>query len=833
MPPRAALLDVANCKNSYICRPCLALLAVPSSPVQRFTRGYAFRPKGHKPRAPPLPKDIAAKSGRPVIRYFDKDPETGKVTPRQPLAEEDDDEDEPSFEDIRNLEAETTAKMDKLDELVPKLEKKSAGLLERILEKHGPPGSLEALERAMKSYDYFTGGDSAEDDGMPRIQLSMADFSNQKYYLRAGQAATLSQKLELAMKAKRKDRLTRLHITLVWKYLAMLTPALLKPNTIVPQTVWDALWTVLTCDSNENVHRLSRIRELSRMMTKAGVSLSLGQQLLAIEATFESGHRSEARDAWKRAVASLQASDPATAMPFYAFGVRMWCALGDLERAERTSRSLLEMSSPEHPADSRVLLHLIRAYCEEPDTAEKGFILYRRMRELATQLEKPMVIEDYDDVISIFLTSGHTDYAMYAFTDMMLAGTVNLYGKAKLPNEVRNGFFFGKWLKRLIGAGDVDSAYQVLIFMQKNGVMAASIQVNGLLGAWLRTGTVEYRDKAERLAWSMIRSRKTFVELRDRQAALEWPMKLVDNRPNRSDHEGPDLDYYMVPRATVETFVILAEMYREREMFGRLEELFVAFKECAMPDDSMMMNELLAAAVAQNRGDKAQKLYDLMVREHDIVPNIDTFVIMFRALAVNQVLGIYVNNEVHAAASRQARDIFRDLLSSSWIFAGHFRANRGKLSETQVKLVLHSFRKANDWAGVVAVLQALRDVMEYKLTRGVVLEMLAEQEGIERQTPRMVKLVIRATLKLQERLELLKSVGLLEEGSGENGTSTAAESMKQPRTLYEVLIQYYYSKVQQMYPHDATKVQEVIAAAKEEMGVPGPGIKYYPDTSKH
>ncbi|KAF3762402.1 hypothetical protein M406DRAFT_237071, partial [Cryphonectria parasitica EP155] len=463
-------------------------------------------------------------------------------------------------------------------------------------------------------------------------------------------------------------KLQRKHIASAWKAFHPLLAVLAWPQTIVAKEVWDALWAVF----------------------------------------------------------SSEGKDSAVGIPYFELGVRMWSATGDIERAERTSRALLQRSSPATPADSRVLLHLIRAYCAKPATAERGFLLYRRMRDLAAKLEKPMDIEDYDEVIALFLSNGHTDFAMYAFTDMMFAGTVNLYGKSKLPNELRNSFFFGKWLKRLIGAGDLAGAYEVLTYMQKNGVMAASVQVNGFIGALLRTGDAANRQKAERLAWSMVRSRKNFVDLRKRHAMLEWPTKLVDGRPSRSDHEGPELDYTMVPRATVETFVILAENYRERSLFGRLEELFVAYQECAMGGDAMMMNELIASAVAQGRGDKARELYSLMVHEHDILPNADTFAILFRSLPVNQLPGPSLQPAVREQAARQARDVFRDMLASSWVFSGHYRARRGSLSENQVKLILHSFRKANDWPGLLAALQGLRDVLRFDISRALALEMLAE-----------------------------------------------------------------------------------------------------------
>lgn len=821
MPPRTALLELATRRNSYVCRSCLASLGITPA-TQRFERGLAKISKNeHASRSTktskPItsPKEVSqperARDQDLTVRYFEKDPITGSVTRVQ---DEDDGEDEPDFEDLEELQASAMAKMDKLEEMLPKFERMT-GLLERILEKHGPPGSLEALHETLKSYDEDDGGESSNEKawGLPRIQFSGTGVPRNRLARLEDAAALLHKHLNFSIEALKENRLHRKHLTYTWKYFEKLSKNIPRPYTTVPKEVWDALWTILSFKGPQNLDRMFYIRHLSGIMRTAGVTLSDEQQLLALEAAFESNRQEAALNEWARLVTEMGDKSLATANAYWELGVRMWSAHGDTERAERAGRALFERSSPSNPVDSRVLLHLVAAYCRSPDTAERGFKLYRRMRDLATKIGKPMEIGDYDDVISIFLGHGHTDYAMFSFIDMMFAGTVNLYGRSKLPSTLKNTFFFGKWLKRLIGAGDLDGAYKVLAFMQRNGVMAASIQVNGLLGAWVRSGEALYTQKAESLGWAMIRSRKSFVDLRKRQATSEWPMKLVDNRPNRTEHEGADLDYTMVPRATVETFVLLAENYRSRGLFGRLEQLFVAYKECAMPGDAMMMNELMLSAVAQNRGDKAREMYNLMVHENDLLPNVDTFAILFRSLPVHQGPRQLLNADVHAHSSREARKVFREMLANSWLYAGHFRANRGNLSENQVKVILHSFRKANDWPGVVAAVEGLRDIMKYQLTRAVLLEMLAEQEGLDRPSPRMGRLVLRATTKLHVWVEKMKERGYL------TADGLPVEGVKEPQVLYQILQNYYYNKVQESFPAKDGEAGQVIERAKEEMGV--------------
>lgn len=861
MPPRSVLLELATRRNSYVCRSCLTALGISQpAPAQRFIRGYAKAPQEEngariKGRAESPKKPKEAPDSGVVVNYFEKDPLTGQITRVDVEEDEEDGEDFPDFDDMEShleeVDRVATAKAEQIDAHLEKLDKMT-GVLERIVEKHGPPGALEALNKLMATYDTnkfkdvkgaeefdeaeenkkfeaneededVEGSDESDGTGIPPVLLTDSKHPGspvtRKKARMIADCDSLNQTIKRAMDRVQAGKLTKESIRAAWRSFEAATPLILTAQATVPKEAWAALWKVFTFEGPENPRRAAAIWGLYKTMVRVGVTLSDEQRLQALEATFETGERAEALDTWKRLVTDLGRKDSAVAVSYWELGVWMYSQLGDTARAERASKALFERSSPYRPADSRVLFHLIQTYCAHPETAEKGFLLYRRMRDLAMKLEKPMDIGDYDDVISLFLKSGHTDYAMFAFTDMMLDGTVNLYGKAKLPNQVRNSFFFGKWLKRLIGAGDLDGAYSVLAFMQKNGVVAASIQVNGLIGAWLRTGTVSNRRRADELAWAMIHSRMAFVDLRRRQRQTEGPARLVDNRPNSSNHAGPGLDHDMVPRATAETFILLAENYRGRGLFTRLEELFVAFKECEMPGDAMMMNELMAAAVAQNRGEKAREMYRLMVHEHGITPNVDTFAVLFSSLPVNLLRGRAIRPHMVAEYQRDTRLVFREMMANNWVCnadadlaaADGRGGRRGSLSAGQVKLVLHSFRKANDWAGLVAALEGLRDVLGFRMTRGVTLEMLAEVEELDRPTPRSARAVIRATMKLQMLVAKMQARGPIE------GVSGTAEGIKDPKVLYQILLDYYHNKFQTDDPNCQTLIREV----KKEMGVTG------------
>lgn len=844
MTPRTALLELATTRTSnYICRSCSRTLKgiqhqQQPNPNRNFVRFYAGNPKRHgapsvtaKPASENPIKEPKDKGY--TVNYFEKD-ETGEVR-RVSVGEDEDDVD---MEDIKALEASAMAKLKRLDATLESLNRRSQ-FLEKLLTRHGPTGAVEAYRKALESY--------GDDEDLNTSGIPLIAVDGNLVSIKKAELAKINNLIDLlntwvkrAAEARKEGKLNKQHIAKSWSYFVHLKHIIHKGTVItVPKKAWDTLWNLFSFEGPANPARMAQIRDLYNVMTSVEAPLSDEQHLLAIEAAFVEGYTTFATDHWKR-FAPVLGNKESCAIAFWELGVRLWSQQGDIPRAERASRAALDRASPSTPADSRVLLHLIKAYARQADYAEKGFLLYRRMRELAKELGKPMEIEDYDDVISVFLTTGHTDYAMFAFTDMMFAGTINLYGKTKLPSSVKNMYFFGKWLKRLIGAGDLDGAYKVLVYMQKNGVMAPAIQVNGLIGAWLRTKIVGNRKKAVDLAWAMIEARKAFVELRKRERLAEWPIRLYDGRPNSSDHQGEELDYTMVPRATAETFILMAENCRERGLFGRLEELFVAYKESEIGGDALMMNELIAAAAAQGRGDKAQEIYRMMVHEHDILPNADTHAVLFKSLPINNLKGRHLEQvapDTVARSSELARSFFADMMTSTWVYQeeGWRARHGGMLSEAQVRLILHSFRKCGDYVGVIVALECLRDVLRFKITRNVLLEMIAEVEDIDRPSPRTHKVVVRTTMKLQSLVEKMQAErqAAAEKEGGQGAAEAEAEAptdpdkVRDPQFLYSILLEHYLEKARKQH-HDLWYFKREMQKAWKGMGaatVVRPGLE--------
>ena len=584
-----------------------------------------------------------------------------------------------------------------------------------------------------------------------------------------------------------------------------------------------------------NPRRMSHIYYLAKDMQAAGVALTDAQQLLAMEAMFVEGWPAAALENWRRGAATL-GMRPATAVDYWELGVRMCALQGDLERAERAadrlfSRDLAQLLETEAGpgdktrGDPRVLFQLIRSAAAH-DAKDKAWAVYRRLRDLLGENEQQqqqqqqqqqsqnrhiqhggMTIDDYDTVVACFLTANHTEYAFDVFVDMMFSGALDVHqqqlqqrsqrpgdetttttttttARRQLPSAVANHFFFGKWLKRLIGAGDLDGAYRVLQFMQARGIMTASVQVNGLLGAWLRSGTAANQARADALAWRMVESRRVFVDLRRRERAMDWPLQLrvggltagevsaaaaateeAGSRANADNADNNADSLTFVPKATVETFLLMADNYKNRGQLAQLERLWAAFRACEMPStDAFMMNQLLESYVHDGRAADARALYrDLVLGPSRIVPNAHTFLVLFKSLAVHRQVFRAMSDDERRAAWLECRQLVAEMVRLAGVaFRSETATSAASAPDTRElvffqalgRMVLHTFRKTGDYVGLCVMLQTLRRLLSvgspggaprFGVTDSLAVELVAESSELQRDSPAARHRILRAS----------------------------------------------------------------------------------------
>ncbi|KAM0212220.1 hypothetical protein ACHAQI_004960 [Fusarium lateritium] len=475
----------------------------------------------------------------------------------------------------------------------------------------------------------------------------------------------------------------------------------------VPLEVWDLLWKVFSVDESVNMHRLSHIALLARDMSEAKVTLNPAQQLLTIEAVFVDGWESKAIENWKRCISTLGDENAVTFQEFWELGVRMYCRTGDLDQAQRAINKLIQNQS-----DPRILMPFIRTWSElgTQEGQEKAWEAYRRLREL---LGEDMKLTDYDQVISYFLTTNQTENALYAFVDMMSDGKIDLKKQKYMPSVVANKFFFGKWLKRLIGAGDLNGAHSVVEFMGQKGIDPSPIQLNGLIAAWQRAGGTEDLEKADQMAWGMIDTRIEFVKARGNDMASE------DVSPKTGDTTP-------LPRATLETFSLLAENYRLRDLHDRILMLWEAFREAEMKADSFVINQLLESYIQAGQSKEALELYHTLVREKGVEPDPYTFSALWKTLAVNR---LHVSAGHVPAQIEPTRAMFAETVKFQHVFQPD--GMDGQLA----RKILHTFRRIKDYTGFVVALTALRDGFGFLPPETLVLEMVLETTKLSWDSP--------------------------------------------------------------------------------------------------
>ncbi|EEU47766.1 uncharacterized protein NECHADRAFT_90016 [Fusarium vanettenii 77-13-4] len=542
----------------------------------------------------------------------------------------------------------------------------------------------------------------------------------------------------------------------------------------VPLEVWDLLWKVFSVEESVNIHRLSHLALLSRDMSEAKVTLNPAQQLLTIEAVFVDGWETKAIENWKRCISSLGDENAVTFQEFWELGVRMFCRVGDLDQAQRAVNKLIEKQK-----DARILMPLIRTWSElgTEEGQEKAWLAYRQLREL---LGHDMKLTDYDQVISYFLTTNQTENALYAFVDMMSDGKIDLKKQKYMPSVVANKFFFGKWLKRLIGAGDLSGAQSVVEFMRKRGIEASPIQLNGLIGAWQRSGGAEDLDKADQMAWGMIDSRIDFVKARGSGGSSK-------DKAEEAAGMNP------FPRATLETFSLLAENYRLRDLHERLLTLWEAFREAEMKADSFVINQLLESYIQAGQSKEALELYETLVTEKGVEPDPYTFSALWKTLAVNR---LHMPSAGHIPGMvSSTRDLFAETAKFRHVFAAD-----GGMDGQLARKILHTFRRVGDNAGLVVALAALRDIFNFLPPETLVLEMVMGTTKLAWETPTHRRRLVHAKRNLDR--------AMLDWAEGD-------ESRLQGDRRGEALFEY----LQKQYWPEENEQGKAFREAAKEMGV--------------
>jgi len=318
-----------------------------------------------------------------------------------------------------------------------------------------------------------------------------------------------------------------------------------------------------------------------------------------------------------------------------------------------------------------------------------------------------MTMEDFDDITMHFLNNKRTDYALAVFRDMMLLGEsresktdsmlakvqqrfaalmrstdntkqvddLTLHTMEYLPRRYQNKFFYAKWLKKLIGMGELDHAAQVIELMYERGVNPDAKHLNGLIGAWLRQDdNIEHRHKAEELAWAMVQKRLVHVrerrlarspdvsipqvsvldehEMQYRWANIQdrrsrWSEDLSkDNKkasppqvPTRTENDlvesTPLFQLRRTPSATVETFCLLLAFYVRKGDSYLISTFRNFLPHAELHMNSVIMNQLLYAVWEQSGHKRVWRLFEVLSTR--VLPDIETWICLWECMKTDLI----------------------------------------------------------------------------------------------------------------------------------------------------------------------------------------------------
>ena len=495
--------------------------------------------------------------------------------------------------------------------------------------------------------------------------------------------------------------------------------------------IWDTLWNSQKSGPYDVKDRASHLNTLSQDMLRSGKVLSITQQETLIETFIEGGRLGEALELWEKQT-TQNTGKSHTQKEHASLGVRLFASQKNPLRAEEIAIDSINENDPE---SCRILIPAIEAWAEARNNEgmRKAWSLYLNLRKA---LGSRIKIEDYDAITMCFINAGRTDVALAVFKDMMLSGeqakcdstelyktsltlikamqsktmdpteiiTVSLTALMTLPKQFQNKFFYGSWIKKLIGMGEINAAASVTELMYERGVKPDAKHLNGIVGAWLRDGSKPNKVKAEQMGWAMIQERLDFVRKR-RSETLDLTVK-VDQRERFGI---PVHLQRTVPPATIETFSLLLLYYERRSNSDMVELLKKHLELAEIPPNSYFMNHLLYAELRKNRCEVAWDIYQGM--KAATKPDLETFACLWDCQKAYLGQPFIPNNDLFPGP----RQLFAEMMTWCFSLSKSDRKNVGQeFSEDLYNQILRCLSLAADLEGILVALYALRASFSFR-----------------------------------------------------------------------------------------------------------------------
>lgn len=582
----------------------------------------------------------------------------------------------------------------------------------------------------------------------------------------------------------------------------------------VPNEIWSLLWNIFQQPGVKNFGRMEHIYRLGEDMKKARIPFQPHQHVLFIESKYIGGYQEAAIKEWEEAEDSL-GKNKLSFKDYWELGVRMYAQSGDGEKALDAVASYIAESN--QPVDFRLLIPVIRGFLamQTQDSQTRAWRVYEALR---SNLGSEMTMQDFDNVTALFMDADLPERALDIFKDMMLAGDrprrksiaqdladgkrvpLDLVEKvrvgldlensqtlATLPSHFNNKFFFGKWIKKLIGEGHLDAAKKVLDLMGVRGICPDAKYLNGLIGAFYRDGPLGKQQLAEDLAWKMIASRLEFVKAREMTYQLDAHIRTSEGNA-KPDSKAP----FLIPHATIETFSILMEQYRRRQKQDIILDLLNTLRKAKIPPNTYFMNQLIMANARSHQGAWAWDTYSSLVYKQGVRPDFDTFTYLWDLMrrASDPV------TRSQGTGYTDCRTLFSEMAKHSKVLC-----RKESMPREVYDMSILAFSLSNDQAGTAVALRALQRRFnmfpDENTARTIILQLakvgLLDQNGRpvkrlgtkkSRTKNRIIKVTqVLATFK-QRRVESLLEQGIVFE------ELTNEEKMEQSLTLLTDLLKF-------------------------------------------
>jgi hypothetical protein len=645
----------------------------------------------------------------------------------------------------------------------------------------------------------------------------------------------------------------------LWRWYSLSRKALSTGWQYIPESIWQILWREFSVESEENPDRMAHIQILGEDMEAASINLRPEQTMLFIEAMFLNERFEEAIARWEALRPSVTLLD-STAIPYWALGIRMLANAAQPQKAQEAADILFNDFKADH--ESRALISLVRSWLKSEDIGaiQRAWAIYVRLR---SRFGCNMEMQDFDDVATLFFEADRPDLALAVFRDMMISrdplaksfDSVILYKREMgckslksfapncdeliwrsadpftvLPRKFNNKYFFGSWIKKLVGDGQIDSAAKVVELMCQRHIRPDAMYLNGILGAWFRSGLEQNQEKAATMAWKMIQARLEFVRNRAlKKRHFEGRVRAVEQLP-KEDFSRPSL-LWSPATANIETFTVLIQHYQSLGQKEHVQELLNTIGAAEVRPNTTFLNGLLELGTAIHHRRWMWSLYARYVQVGGVLPNQYTFTLLWSSMKEN------VDPVLSVSSSRAGFPSCRELFAELVKYAPAMRTD-DSLREMYDKIIL-CFGLSDDQVGTAIAIRAMQRLFDMypneDTVRSVVFQLAKagsrnaaglrpRRLNLNKDAQRRITLVTKTLKYLKdERMQILKLQGV--DYHGLDTVERSEESLQLLCTLLHVTAQARWKAAQADAlaagkMADTSTVDERAIVAAKQMGLP-------------